>query len=129
MVGHPADSAAAERVELASQLGAADPVYRLPRRTPAHRQDDGAILERRWQAIDEGDHTGAPGGEEPRFMARGADDEGRRAGVPGVDDAAERQIGQQERVGLIHDQRGRELLDGAVDGGDRDVGRRERSLG
>src|SRR2546422_789593 len=40
MVGHPADSAAAEGVELASQLGAADPVYRLAGRTAAHRQDD-----------------------------------------------------------------------------------------
>ena len=62
-------------------------------------------------------------------MARSADDEGGRAGVTGVDDAAERQIGQQERVGLIHDQRGGELLDNPVEGGDRDVGRRERSLG
>ncbi len=94
MVGHPADGAAAERVELAPELGAADSVHPLARRTPTHRQDDGAVFERRRQPPDEGDHASAPGGEESRFMAHGADDEGRRAGMTRVDDAAECQIGQ-----------------------------------
>ena len=37
-----ADGAAAERVEPAKEVGAADPLHRLAGRAAAHRQDDGA---------------------------------------------------------------------------------------
>jgi hypothetical protein len=62
-------------------------------------------------------------------VRRGAHDKGGGPRVPGVDDPTQRQIVEEERVRLIHDERGGELLDGAVEGGDRDVGRRERPLG
>jgi len=42
VVGDPADGAAAERVEPAKEVGAADPLHRLAGRAAAHRQDDGA---------------------------------------------------------------------------------------
>ena len=129
MVGHPADGAAAERLELASQVGATDPVHGLAGRPTTHGQDDGAVFECRRQAPDHGDHAGTPCRKKPRFTARRADDKSCRAGVPGVDDPAERQIRQEKRVRLIHDQCGIELLHGAIEGGDRDVGRGERSVG
>ena len=62
-------------------------------------------------------------------MPGGAHDEGGGPGVPGVDDAPQGQIVEQEGVRLIHDERGSELLDGTVERGDRDVGRGERPLG
>ena len=104
-------------------------LHRFAGCAPAQGQDDSAVFERRRQATDEGDHARAPGREEPWLVARGADDESGGAGVAGVDDAPQGQIVQEERVGLIHDKRGGELLDGPVEGSDRDIGRGKRALG
>jgi len=129
VVCDPADGAAAERVEATKKSLAPDALHRFAGRATAHGQDDGAVFQRRRQATNQRDHASAPGGEEPRLVADGANDEGGRAGVAGVDDASQRQIVQQERVRLIHDEGGGELLDGPVEGGRRDVGGGERSLG
>jgi hypothetical protein len=73
--------------------------------------------------------TRAPGGKQAGFVPGGAHDEGGGPGVPGVEDAPQRQVGEQARVRLIHDEGGGEALDGAVQSGDRDVGRGERPVG
>src|SRR5262249_60343967 len=64
-----------------------------------------------------------------RFVAHGAHYEGGGARVTRIDDAAQPEIGEQKGLRLVHDQRGGELLNRAVEGRDRDVGGRERSLG
>src|SRR5262249_41486356 len=128
MVGDPAASAAPEGVN-AKESVAPDPLYRFARGAAAHGDNDGPVFQRRGQATDEGNHARAPSGENPGFMTRRADDEGGGAGVARVDDASERQIGEQERVRLIHDEGRGEALDGAVEGGGRDVGRSQGPLG
>ncbi len=89
VIGDPAGGPAAQGVELANEHRAPDPVDRLAGRTPAHRQDDGAVFERGGQATDQGDHARAPGGEELGFLAGRAHDEGGGASVSRVDDAPE----------------------------------------
>jgi len=55
-----ADGAAAERVEPAKEVGAADPLHRLAGRAAAHRQDDGAADKAR-AARSCGSQGGGPG--------------------------------------------------------------------
>src|SRR5262249_17784142 len=129
MVGDPAGGAAPERVDATKESVAPDPLYRFARGAAAHGDNDGPVFQRRGQATDEGNHARAPSREDPGFMARRANDEGSGASVARVGDASERQIGEQERVRLIHDEGRGEALDGAVEGGGRDVGRSQGPLG